>query len=85
MEKKITIRVTDQEYAKLVRQAEENRISVAALCKVRTISGNAGILENRRAARSAIQIRRLLSQCSLDSEIRNELEKELDCLCHIWS
>lgn len=83
MEKKITIRVTDQEYAKLVRQAEENRLSVAGLCKVRTVSGDTGILEARRSARTAIQIKRLLSRCSLDSETRKELEKELDCLCRI--
>lgn len=83
MEKKITIRVTDQEYAELVRQAEENRLSVAGLCKVRTVAGDAGILGDRRAARAAIQIRRLLSRYSLDSETRNKIEKELDCLCRI--
>lgn len=83
MEKKITIRVTDQEYAELVRQAEENRLSVAGLCKVLTVSGDTGILSDRRTARAAIQIRRLLDQCGLDSETRKELEKELDCLCRI--
>ena len=83
MEKKITLRVTDQEYAELVRQAEENRLSVAGLCKVRTVSGDTGILGDRRTARAAIQIRRLLDQCGLDSETRNKIEKELDCLCRI--
>lgn len=62
MPKKITIRVTDQEYEELEYHAAENRISVTELCRLRAILADDELLRERKGAWTAIQTRRLFEQ-----------------------
>lgn len=62
MPKKVTIRVTDQEYEDLKYQAAQNRVSVTELCRLRAVHADDELLRERKGAWTAIQTRRLFEQ-----------------------